>query len=145
MRTNEETKLMFSSHRDGKRVVHPKIIESLQAIAFKINNRTDLRPDQKIAKLNELAKRFHDGWPFDARPGSQHQMCEYGRNPSLPEYRNLLETNCKAIADRIHRMELVKQGKNIGQLDTLEGDAAKKFSTDKKTAEKKVPVIEKKS
>jgi hypothetical protein len=114
----------------NEKVKHPQIIRDLMTLVFKIDNQENLRPDQKIAKLKELSQKFRTGWPFGLRKdGTMIQLSEYGQNAALSEYRNLLECFAAATADRIHRIELVRWGRDIGKLDTKPSEAPKVTST----------------
>jgi hypothetical protein len=114
--------------RDEQKV--PQIITDYKTMVYKLYNRKDMREEQKVQALEQLANKFATGYPF--RP--ETEMAGYGAKYG---YRNALELLARTLHANIHRQMLVKQGKNIGTMDNTELDSAQVYTQEKK----KKPVI----
>lgn len=122
---------------------HPQCIRDLQTFMYRIYNNPRLHPPQKVQRLEALADKFKSGWPL----GSNSKYSNYGQYflSNCGEYVNFLERQARALAHRIHQIELVIHGRNMGTVDKTENDPAKVHTTEKKEPEKKEPIIEVKS
>jgi hypothetical protein len=114
----------------------PQIIRDYKTMIYNLSHRTDLREEQKLEKLNTLAAKFSEGWPFKNNELLSNYNGGYG-------YRNELLRLTRTIHDRIHRQLLVKQGRDLGKMDNTELDSTLVHEGKRKTKPKKTVVVEK--
>jgi hypothetical protein len=111
----------------AQKVQVPQVIRDYKQMIYKLYNRKDLRVEQKIQKLNDLALKFMDGWPF----GEKNSLSFFGGNAG---YRNTLLLTVNVLRDRIERQMKIEQGQNLGRMDRTELDGAKVHTTIEKKA-----------
>jgi hypothetical protein len=108
---------MQSKQKHGE----PQIISDYKTMIFKLVHRPKLREDQKIAKLEELAKKFATGWPFK----NTELLSGYGGEMG---YKNVLEKITRTILDQKAQMALAENEKKFYKKKKNNKDSAKVVS-----------------
>lgn len=117
----------------------PQIVSDYKTMMYKIINRPKMRDEEKMKKLDELATKFRNGWPF----GGQNTLAAFGAEFG---YKNELEKVASTLSEQIRRMIAVREGKDLGKFDRTELDSnhvhgAKKLTTKEIKAEKDAAVV----
>jgi hypothetical protein len=117
------------NQEDNRFEFRPQIVQDHITQIVKVAAHPNLRIDQKIVRLTDMARQFRSGYPFGA-----NILASYGQGEG---YANLLERMALSSADQLHRINLVRMGRDLGKLDKTDLDPELAYSTEKLAEKKK--------